>query len=776
MSNGTVSTTSARVPLYQRLPEIYRQRDIDQSPPGQLQAYLSIVENVLGAMYDNIGELYRDLFIETCDAWVIPYIGDLLGVSPLSGDAWTLRADVADAIALRRRKGTLHALELLAYDLTKWASFCLELRDTLAWHQHLNHQRPDVQSTVQQMEGVARGGTAEIRDPALLSLIGTPFDPFAYYADFKPVELGVLRRNLPYVAVFLWRLLACQAGPSMPVWRGTTATGAVAPLAAQAVRFDMEPSGKPAVFFNISQLTPSPDAPMVSTIDQMPGPIPMARLTQETPAGAPEDYVSVNTYDAAHVPPAVITDTSLALQFHLPQAIFPADTWTFRGANLCGWEAPLDPPLNNREVVIDPRIGRAVFGVATAPEAGALQSAMLITWTYGAPGPVGAQPVADLISPVSWLGDTFQTITVRYRENPLALQHALGNLNLATGPVLIEIDDSMTHTLDISTVAGVNLADPIPSLELQFPLLIRATAENRPLVKLLHHSLAFRPVSVVAGVGQTQPQVDAQVASLKVLFEGIYINGDGLPAGTPLVARAAIPALQFARCTLDPGGVVKPNGMRSAMVPALGLDARFGFASNAEYDAFLPDPKITLYRSIAGPIEMESVYQLQIQDSIVDGGAGPGENAAAAIAIGSQADPLGGWGPVLSLKGITVFGRARVRSANGSGGIWCHALEAQDNQTGCLRFCWFAPESNRLPQNFGCVTGVPLQFTATTFGEAGYGQIALDSDVAVREKGPGNDEMGAFGFLLNSHKWRNLQIRFREFMPAGIKPVIVPVT
>ena len=385
-------STIPRVPLYRRLPEIYRQRDIEQDPPGQLQAYLSIVEDVLGAMYDNIGELYRDLFIETCDDWVIPYIGDLLGVTPLSGDPWTLRADVADAIALRRRKGTLHALELLAFDLTGWASFCLELRDTLAWHQHLNHQRPDVQSTVAQMQGIARGGTALIRDPALLSLTDTPFDPFAYYADFKPVELGVLRRNLPYVAVFLWRLQAYRTGPSMPVWRGTTVTGVVAPLAAEAVRFDIEPAGKPVTLFNASQLTPSPDAPMVSIIDQVPGPIPMARLSQGTPAGAPEKYISVNTYDAAHVPPAPITDTSLALQFHLPQAVFPSDTWRFRGANLCAWETPLDPPLADREIVVDPRIGRAVFGVATPAEAGALQSAMRVTWTYGAPRPVGAQP------------------------------------------------------------------------------------------------------------------------------------------------------------------------------------------------------------------------------------------------------------------------------------------------------------------------------------------------------------------------------------------------
>ncbi len=769
-------STTPRVPLYQRLPEIYRQRDIDQSPPNQLQAYLSIVENVLGAMYDNIGELYRDLFIETCDAWVIPYVGDLLGVTTLSGTPWTLRADVADAIALRRRKGTIHALELLAFDLTEWAAFCLELRDTLAWHQHLNHQRPDVQSTVARIEGIARGGTAEIKDPALLSLIGTPFDPFSYYADFQPTGVGVLRRNLPDVAVFLWRLVANQVGPSMPVWRATTVTGAALPLAGQAVRFDMEPAGNPVVLFNISQIVPSPDAPLVTTIDQVPGPIPTARLTQETPAGAPENYVSVNTYDAAAVPPATVTDTSLALQFHLPRAIFPADKWSFRGANLCGWETPLDPPLENREIAIDPQLGRVVFGVETAVEATALQNSLLVTWTYGAPGPVGAHPGANLIAPASFLGATFATITVRHREDPLGLQKALANLDTATGPVLIEIDDSMTHTLDLSAVAGVNLADAIPSLQLQFPLLIHATSENRPLVKLLNHPLAFRPVSVVAGAGQTQPQVDSQVAALKVLFEGIYIDGAGLPAGTPLVARAALPALEFARCTLNPGGVASPNGTRGAMAPSFGLDARFGFTKNTEFGAFQPDPKITIYRSISGPIGMESAYQLQVQDSIVDGGAGPGEDGSAAVAISSQASPLTGWGPVLCVKGATIFGLTRVRSVTGSGGVFCHSLEAQDNQTGCLRFSWFAPETNRLPQNFGCVTGVTLQFTGTTFGIPGYGQLSLDSDTTVLQKGPGSDEMGAFGFLLNSHKWRNLQIRFREFMPAGITPVVVPVT
>ena len=131
------------VPLYERLPEIYRIRDAEISPAGQLQSYLSGFEQTFGDVHDNIDQLYRDLFIESCDPWVIPYIGALLGTSVLAGDTWTLRADVADTIALRRRKGTIGAIELLAFNLTKWGAHVVELRTNIAWHQHLNHLRPD---------------------------------------------------------------------------------------------------------------------------------------------------------------------------------------------------------------------------------------------------------------------------------------------------------------------------------------------------------------------------------------------------------------------------------------------------------------------------------------------------------------------------------------------------------------------------------------------------------------------------------------------------------
>ena len=96
--------SSTRVPLYARLPEIYRIRDAEQTPPDQLRAFLAAVEQAFSAVHENIEALYQDFFIDTCDDWVVPYIADLLGTTHLKGDPRTLRADVADTIALPMRR------------------------------------------------------------------------------------------------------------------------------------------------------------------------------------------------------------------------------------------------------------------------------------------------------------------------------------------------------------------------------------------------------------------------------------------------------------------------------------------------------------------------------------------------------------------------------------------------------------------------------------------------------------------------------------------------
>src|SRR4051794_13739021 len=150
--------------LYNLLPAVYRERDATEGYP--LRALLGIISTQAILVEEDIEQLYNDLFVETCEPWVIPYIGDLVSNNPLydfsrnrapdtAADlfrdlrgkdlrpavAARLRADVAKTIYYRRRKGTLPMLEELARDVTGWPAHAVEFFELLGWHQHLEHLR-----------------------------------------------------------------------------------------------------------------------------------------------------------------------------------------------------------------------------------------------------------------------------------------------------------------------------------------------------------------------------------------------------------------------------------------------------------------------------------------------------------------------------------------------------------------------------------------------------------------------------------------------------------
>ncbi len=104
-----------------------------------------LIARELGALEENLEQLYDDQFIETCADWVAPYIGDLIGYRPLHGVAPRVaspRAEVANTIAYRRRKGTALMLEQLAHDVTDWPARAVEFFEQLATTQYMNHLRP----------------------------------------------------------------------------------------------------------------------------------------------------------------------------------------------------------------------------------------------------------------------------------------------------------------------------------------------------------------------------------------------------------------------------------------------------------------------------------------------------------------------------------------------------------------------------------------------------------------------------------------------------------
>ena len=81
--------------------------------------------------------MWEDQSIETCDDWVIPYIGDLLATNLVTNlDARGQRLDVAKTIYYRRRKGTLAILEEIAFDITGWNAKVVEFFRRLGRTRH----------------------------------------------------------------------------------------------------------------------------------------------------------------------------------------------------------------------------------------------------------------------------------------------------------------------------------------------------------------------------------------------------------------------------------------------------------------------------------------------------------------------------------------------------------------------------------------------------------------------------------------------------------------
>ncbi len=120
----------------------------------------------------------------------------------------------------------------------------------------------------------------------------------------------------------------------------------------------------------------------------------------------------------------------------------------------------------------------------------------------------------------------------------------------------------------------------------------------------------------------------------------------------------------------------------------------------------------------------------------------------------------------------------RVAAVGGLGGIFSQRFEVLDNQRGCIKWSAFSGDADRLPPNHFCVhaPAARVLFTSERFNDPGYAQLARETDPRVRSLGPDDDAMGAFGFLLEAHKWTNLQVRLREFMPVGVRALVVPVT
>lgn len=183
--------------LYELLPAVYRIRDSERE--GPLHELLSVIAEQVAALEENIEQLYDDQFIETSAEWVVPYIGDLIGYRPLHGKATkylSSRAEVANTIAYRRRKGTATMLEQMARDVTRWPARVVEFFQLLATTQFMNHVRPE------------NHYAPDLRDWESLERLNGPFDSVAHTVDVRRIATDLGRYNIPNIGIFLWRLQA----------------------------------------------------------------------------------------------------------------------------------------------------------------------------------------------------------------------------------------------------------------------------------------------------------------------------------------------------------------------------------------------------------------------------------------------------------------------------------------------------------------------------------------------------------------------------------------
>ncbi len=246
--------------LFSLLPAFDRLRDMelaDSSQPegkadGPLKALLGLISEQMAVLEENLDQLYDDQFIETCAEWVVPYIGELVatrGLVVFPEAPFSQRAQVANTLAYRRRKGTATVLEQLAQDVTGWNANVVEYFQLLATTQYMNHLRP---------QNLSISG---LKDWEKMEYVNTPFDALARTADVRRIEPKRGKYNIPNIGIFLWRLDAYSSIKS-PAYK------------VDDRRFKFDALGKDVQLYNM----PVPETEISHLAEPINVPMPISRL------------------------------------------------------------------------------------------------------------------------------------------------------------------------------------------------------------------------------------------------------------------------------------------------------------------------------------------------------------------------------------------------------------------------------------------------------------------------------------------------------------------
>lgn len=318
--------------LYELLPAIHRVRDADSG--YRLRDLMSVLAEQVEALEENLEQLYDDQFIETAAPWVAPYIGDLIGYRALHGVVPGIsspRADVANTIRYRRRKGTASMLEQVARDVTGWPARAVELFQLIGWTQYMNHHRLHARYA------------PDLRQWDRLLWRDTAFDSFAHTAEVRRIQTGAGRYNIPNIGLFVWRVRAFAL---------TRSPAASEPLDAAGRWFRFDPLGRDGALYSL------PETEDEITHLAEPRNVPLALDRRWLKAHLDDHYGA---------------DRSLLLELagtNPTDAPQPVAASTVRvcdlsdlvdgGGNVIGWAHTPGPGATH--VAVDPVLGRIAFG------------------------------------------------------------------------------------------------------------------------------------------------------------------------------------------------------------------------------------------------------------------------------------------------------------------------------------------------------------------------------------------------------------------------------
>ncbi len=202
--------------LYRLLPDHIRTMDAGEGRP--LQALMQILAGELETVERDIDTLYDNWFIETCEDWVVPYLGDLVGARGLREfGKGSLRAYVANTLSYRQGKGTRAILEQVSRDVSGWPIVAVEFFQRLTQSQNVNHIR------------AGNIATMSLHDADLASQVHGPFESAAHRVEVRSIAKGRGRYNIPHVGLFACRLQAYAlsfAFDALSGFRGATTPAA----------------------------------------------------------------------------------------------------------------------------------------------------------------------------------------------------------------------------------------------------------------------------------------------------------------------------------------------------------------------------------------------------------------------------------------------------------------------------------------------------------------------------------------------------------------------